>query len=278
MVRDFFRQFLLYSRPERRAVVTLLLLIVTVILVPKAFHYYTAIPKITLADSSLVREITLLNKADTIQEDEIDTSRSNLFQFDPNIIGVADWVKLGLSEKQAAVIEKYKSKGGRFRKPDDLRKIYVISDEMKDRLVPYVHIGRDESFYYIEINTADSAAFEELDGIGPTYASHIIKYRNALGGFYRVDQVGETHGISDSTFLLIKPHLTVNPALVTKMDINEADYETLRKHPYIHARIAHAIIGYRNMNGRYESLEELKKLKPITDELYNKIQHYLIVR
>lgn len=277
-MRDFLRQFLLYSRSERRAVVALAVLIIIVVLIPKAFHYYTAIPKVTLADSSLIGEITLLNKVDTIQEDEIDTSRSKLFQFDPNIIGVADWVKLGLTEKQAAVIEKYKSKGGRFRKPDDLRKIYVISDEMKDRLVPYIHIGRDESFYYIEINTADSAAFEELDGIGPTYASHIIKYRNALGGFCRVDQVGETHGISDSTYQHIKLHLTVNPALVTRIDINEADYETLRRHPYIHAKIAHAIIGYRNMNGKFESLEELKKVKAITNEIYIKIVPYLIAK
>jgi competence ComEA-like helix-hairpin-helix protein len=65
---------------------------------------------------------------------------------------------------------------------------------------------------------------------------------------------------------------------VTRIDINNADYETLRKHPYIHAKIAHAIIGYRSMNGKFESLEQLKTLKPVTEEVYNKIEPYLIVK
>jgi DNA uptake protein ComE-like DNA-binding protein len=283
-MREFLRQFLLYSRSERRAVVTLSVLIVAVIFIPKAYHFYSSKPVISFSDSSLVKDIAVLQEADTMPEMSGDLDSAKLFQFDPNVIGISDWVLLGLTEKQAAVIEKYKSKGGKFHKPDDLRRIYVLSDEMKDRLVPYVRIERgnskkdDKDFYTIEINTADSAAYEALEGIGPAYAAHIIKYRKVLGGFYRIEQVGEAYGISDSTFQLIRPHLKVNPSLVSKININETDYEALRKHPYIRAKIAHAIIGYRNMNGKYESLDELKKLKPVTDEIYKKIEPYLTVK
>lgn len=282
-MRDFLRQFLLYSRSERRAVVTLVVLVIAVLLIPKTYHFYTSAPKVSLSDSSLIRDVAGLKKTDTLMNQSADTSRSKLFYFDPNVIGMSDWMRLGLTEKQATVIEKYKSKGGKFYKPDDLRKIYVISDEMKDRLVPYVHIEQDNNkkgerdFYTIEINSADSAAFEALEGIGPSYASRIIKYRKVLGGFYRIEQVGETYGISDSTFQIIKSHLTVNPALISTIDINTTDYEILRKHSYIHAKMAHAIIGYRNMNGRYESLEELKKVKLMTEDIFIKIKPYLTV-
>jgi DNA uptake protein ComE-like DNA-binding protein len=32
------------------------------------------------------------------------------------------------------------------------------------------------------------------------------------------------------------------------------------------------------MNGKFESLEQLKTLKPVTEEVYNKIEPYLIVK
>ena len=296
-MRDFLRQYMLYSRSERRAVIALIFLIIIVILIPKGYHFYFVKASPVYIDTTLHRSLEVFQKNDLVNGDSMTTVSLNhtvdspainklsahLFFFDPNTISIADWELLGLSEKQAEVIEKYKSKGGRFRNPDDLRKIYVLSDEMKSVLVPYVHIAANneskskgiKGFYSIEINTADSAAYEALYGIGPAYASRIVKYRRILGGFYSVEQVRETYGISDSTFMLIKPHLTVNPALVNKIDINNADYEILRKHPYIHAKIAHAIIGYRTMNGKFESLDKLKELKLITEDVFNKIAPYL---
>ena len=288
IVRDFLRQFLLYSRAERRAVVTLVALTVLVILIPRVCHFYFVRPQISYQDTTLIREIRTAQTDRDVEliSGKIDSGsvHGSQFYFDPNTIGVDDWIRLGLSEKQALVIEKYKSKFGRFRIPDDLRKIYVLSDEEKDRLVPYVRISsisdhtdkkKADRNFTIEVNSADSSAFEQLYGIGPILSARIIKFRKILGGFYSIDQVGETYGIADTVLQSIKPHLRVNATLISKININEADYETLRKHPYIHARIAHAIIGYRDKNGRFDSLEELKKLKPVNEEVFKKISPYL---
>jgi competence ComEA-like helix-hairpin-helix protein len=147
-------------------------------------------------------------------------------------------------------------------------------------LIPYVRItgvpkAGSKGFYTVEINTADSAAFEALWGIGPVLSARIVKYRESLGGFTNVDQVGEVKGVRDSVFIEIKPHLTVNAALVHKLNINDADYETLQKHPYIHAKIAHAIIGYRDNQGKFERLDQLKQFKAVTDQVYGKLAPYL---
>jgi DNA uptake protein ComE-like DNA-binding protein len=300
-MRDFLRQFLLYSRSERRAVITLAVLIIIVVIAPKAYHFYASPTIATNTDTTFTREITQWQKdnespidttSDAHESEPVasnakaTTSAHTAFYFDPNTIGIPEWQRLGLSEKQAAVIEKYKSKGGKFRKADDLRRIYVLSDAEKDRLVPYVRIAGEEaasksksshagSFYTIEINTADSAAYEALWGIGPVLSARIVKYRGLLGGFHSVEQVGEVYGIRDSVFMDIRPHLTVNAALVHKLNINEADYETLKKHPYLHAKLAKAIVGYRANNGKFESLDQLKEFKAVTDEVYEKITPYL---
>ena len=276
---------MLYSRSERRAVIALVVLIMIVLVIPRVYRFYAAKPNTVFIDSTLTKAIAERtdNASDTNASHitDVNTKDKGLFYFDPNTIGIAEWVRLGLSEKQANSIEKYRTKGGKFKTPDDLRRMYVLSDAMKDLLVPYVRInGRDNKEsakgpYSIEINTADSAAYEALYGIGPVLSARIIKYRKSLGGFYRIEQVGEVRGVSDSTFRLIRPHLNVNPALVVRIDINTADYETLQKHPYIHAKIAHAIIGYRNVNGKFENLEQLKGLKPITDDIFEKLLPYL---
>ena len=300
-MRDFLRQFMLYSRSERRAVIALTVLIVLAVVAPRAYHFYSSRADIPIRDTTLQSEIAQWQKND--KDDTADTSAEitnttsapithssdkTLFYFDPNTIGIVEWQKLGLSEKQAAGIEKYKSKGGKFRGADDLRKMYTLSDADKDRLVPYVRISGSElssrtnsksngynPSYIIEVNTADSAAYEALWGIGPVLSARIVKYRGLLGGFVSVDQVGEVYGIRDSVFMSIRPHLTIKPALVHKLNINEADYETLRKHPYLHAKLAKAIVGYRENNGKFESMEQLKQFKAVTDEVYQKIIPYL---
>jgi competence protein ComEA len=294
-MRDFLRQFMLYSRAERRAVIALVVIIMIVIAIPRAYHFYALPAGFSYRDSTVIKQLAITAEdTNTLALDKNNSPlrTDSLFNFDPNTINISGWIKLGLSEKQAAVIEKYRSKGGRFRQPDDLRKIYVISEEMKDKLVPCVRIVAAENgikgihnsksntgkaFYSIEINTADSAAFEALYGIGPALSSRIIKYRRILGGFYKVEQIGETYGVSDSTFQLIKPHLTVDISRINKIDINTAEYETLRKHPYIHAKIAHAVIDYRNRNGKFENLEQLKILKPMTDDVFIRIQPYFTI-
>ena len=51
--------------------------------------------------------------------------------------------------------------------------------------------GGHKKIQAIDINTADSAAWVALNGIGPGFAKRIMTYREKLGGFYQVDQLKE---------------------------------------------------------------------------------------
>lgn len=225
-----------------------------------------------------------------------------LFDFDPNKIGVEEWMKLGLSEKQATVIENYKAKGGKFRKPEDIQKIFVLNDEMKTRLLPYVRIGESISsdgktpinyselaksifahkqsmqFDVVEINTADSAMFEHLRGIGPTLAKRIVVYRAALGGFVSVNQIREVWGLSDSTFQFIKPHLSIEKTEIRQINLNTASYEILKNHPYIKGWLAKWILSYKKNNTSFKNVEQLKMVSSMNDSIYNKLKDYVKVQ
>lgn len=281
-MREFLRQFLLFSRAERRAVLALVFLIAIVCIAPRIYRYYLSDEPVK-ALSSKEFDLEMEPFSHSLDSLEQDTGQA-IFFFDPNTLPYESWLKLGLSQKQAAVIGKYLARGGRFRKPEDLARIYVLSDAMKARLISYVRIdpalqkAAEKARHppkVVEINQADSAAFESLPGIGPSLAGRIIKFRKLLGGFYNTGQIRETYGLRDSTYKRIRPYLKVDPLSVYKLDINQADYESLRRHPYIHAKIAHAIVNQRNKKGFYSQLEELRQLRPVTDSIYRRIVPYL---
>ena len=71
------------------------------------------------------------------------------FRFDPNTVSVEDLQRLGFSPKQAASIDNYRSKGGRFRRKEDFAKSYVVADSVYRRLEAYIDIP------LLDINRAD---------------------------------------------------------------------------------------------------------------------------
>ncbi len=218
----------------------------------------------------------------------------SLFKFDPNTIDVDGWQKLGLSEKQATVIENYKAKGGKFRKPEDIRKIFVLSDEKKEELLPFVYIHEEfkggtyssnndnyekreysgKSNFKLDINKADSADFERLRGIGAKLSSRIVKYRGWLGGFYEVAQIKEVWGLPDSTFQKIKPQLYVSKPEVEKIAINTANYDDFRKHPYTRP-LAKQIVKYRENNNAFTTVNDFCRVPDMSDSICKKLLPYL---
>lgn len=105
------------------------------------------------------------------------------FPFDPNTVSQQDLQRLGFSEKQAASIVNYRAKGGRFHRPSDFAKSFVVADSVFKRLEPYISIPQ------IDINAADSAAFDNLPGIGPYYAAKMVEYRENIQGYTYPEQL-----------------------------------------------------------------------------------------
>lgn len=216
-----------------------------------------------------------------------------LFQFDPNTIKAADWQRLGLNEKTSKTIEKYVSKGGKFYKPEDLMKIWGMPEGFYERVKDYVMITSVTKNYaatnfenkpfvreerkvaVVNINDADTSSFIALPGIGSKLSARIISFRDKLGGFYSVDQIGETYGVPDSTFQKIKSHLQVDGGNVKKINVNTATKDELKVHPYIRWNLANAIVEYRNQHGAFKSLEELKNIVVVDEVTFAKIVHYL---
>ena len=174
--------------------------------------------------------------------------RSNLpykspqtFRFNPNTVSVEDLCKLGFSRKQAESIDAYRRKGGRFHRKSDFAKSYVVSDSVYRRLEKFIDIP------LLDLNEADSAALDNLPGIGGWYASKIIEYRTRLGGYSRKEQLLEIHRFDQQKYDALEDLVTIKEPYVYPLWNLPAD--SLSRHPYIgNHQIADAIVLFREYN------------------------------
>lgn len=162
------------------------------------------------------------------------------FRFDPNTVSVEDLCRLGFSPKQAQAIDNYRKKGGRFRRKGDFAKSYVVSDSVFRRLEPYIDIP------LVDLNLADSAAFDALPGIGGWFASKIIAHREALGGYSYKEQLMDISRFDREKYDALSDLVTVSPDHVRPYPLWSLPADSLRLHPYIgNYETARAIVLYR---------------------------------
>lgn len=215
------------------------------------------------------------------------------FDFDPNTLDSAGWVRLGFSPKQSASIVKYRFKGGTFRRPEDLMKLFMVDSLLYLELQPYVHImpsERNESIAsnafpkwseppsvpMVDINRADTLELENIRGIGPSFARRIHRYRERLGGFVAQEQLLEVFGMDTARFEGMLPQITIDTTVRIRININTADYKELIRHPYLDKNQVRTIIRYREQHGRYASVDDLLKIHLINDDDMKRLRPYLI--
>lgn len=306
--------YLDFTRKDRRGTIVLLFFILMLCIIP--FVYPVFFKTNTTApvdvDSSLIslksKQSEARNKKydaypgeehrpyDHPQATYTSKTKGELFYFDPNTISADGWKKLGLRDKTINTIINFRNKGGKFRQPADIKKIWGLFPDEAERLLPYINIAALEEtasqknysndlsspknyenkkkYTPVNINGSDTSEWIALPGIGSKLSQRIINFRDKLGGFYAVHQVGETFGLPDSVFQKIKPLLQISGE-VKKININTASLEELKTHPYIRYQLGNTIVQYRAQHGNFKTIADIRKIMIIDESIYNKLSPYL---
>ncbi len=165
------------------------------------------------------------------------------FRFNPNTVSQDDLERLGFSERQARSIVNYRLKGGKFRRKSDFARSYVVADSVYRRLEPYIDIP------LLDLNLADSAAFDALPGIGGYFASRMLEYRKKLGGYYSYkEQLMDIWKFDRQKFDALSDLVTVDSSSVRPYPLWTLPEDSLRNHPYIGPRAAHGVVVFRENN------------------------------
>ncbi len=185
-------------------------------------------------------------------------SKARCVAFDPNTVPGDTLLEWGWRPYVVRNMVNYRSSGGKFRKAKDVARIYGMDSSTYTRIVHCIVIEK-EIVRPVYVNTADTTQWMALPGIGRILSKRIIKFRDKLGGFYNVAQVGSTYGLSEETFRGIRPYLRMRSEPRT-IDLTTATEAQLAAHPYISEKQARVMINYFDQHGRPQSLDDLSNL------------------
>ena len=314
-----FKKDIKYSKKERAAIALLIVLLI-------AFYSYNLFiePRLITDSSTICLEDILTHRRDQ-EISDLKTKTTKLIKqrktrqkifyhpppkyesFDPNKIDSLKWIQFGVKPWTIATIIKYKSKGGKFYKCDDLSKVYNLPDSIFRKLLPFCSIQKErqkqtytkskktdyKSAYnsqrdstafikykpkpvtQVNLNSTDTAVLKKLYGVGPVLSSRIVKYSQALGGFHSLDQLTEVYGLEQEVIDNNESRLVLK-GTVKKFNLN-SEADSLVKHPYLNWPMSRIIVNYRKQHGDFKEIQELKNIIAIPDGLYNSLLPYLTV-
>jgi DNA uptake protein ComE-like DNA-binding protein len=73
----------------------------------------------------------------------------------------------------------------------------------------------------------------------------------------------------------IRENLLVDTNLIRKININQAEWADLVRHPYINSNLANSLVAIRKQHGPYQSIADIRRSHLVTEEIFQKVSPYL---
>ena len=299
MWKDFFY----FSKKERRGIVFLLGMIVTIIGIWLVSPYLIEeSDKDTNQESFEEMERFLAGikiieqqRNASFKKKEVVKRKLVLAPFQPNLADSIEFLQLGLPSFIAHNIIRYRQAGGKFATAEAFSRIYGITEEQFHTLEPYIYISesfqkkpdtlryakvekRDTLAFYkypegtlVDLNRADTTELKKIPGIGIGIARAIVAYRDRLGGFYDVAQLQELKWVTSD----IQRWFKVENCPIHRINANKASLDRLRAHPYINYYQARVIVEFRRKKDKLKSLSQLSLYEEFAEKDLERLSHYL---
>jgi competence ComEA-like helix-hairpin-helix protein len=266
-MKDLITNLLYFSFPEKKALVLFFTIVITIYGFNKGYNIM--IPPKTF-DMSLYEGLFLSENYQVQQDDD-------------NKIDDHDEFTRVVSTKTAEGKIGGKSSVSAIQMPENISPqkenqagIERVEKLPNKNLIPFkdsIIINKTKKSIQVEINTAEEYELQYVKGIGPSFASRIIKYRDLLGGFYKKEQLMEVYGLDQEMFGRIKDQIIVK-GKVKKLPIN-LDEPPFFNHPYLTYLQAKIIRAYIIQHGPIKDTQDLLKIKIMNQETLEKIRPYL---
>ena len=181
---------------------------------------------------------------------------TELFAFDPNTADSTALLRLGLRPWQVRNIYRYRAAGGYYRKPSDFARLYGLTAEQYERLLPYIKIApqrmaadvydKNENYNYNENGNKNRSVRSSSDA---------SLYKESKNSSLPTGDSGERGSLY--------PHKIKSGE---QININTADTTLLKRIPGIGSYFAMRIVKKRDQLGGFYSVNQLREIEnfPLT--------------
>ncbi len=238
------KDFLYYQKSEKLAVILLLLLIVCTLILNGVLSRRNNREIVLTQNDSLVQAFEKFQQSLRIKENEPFPERN--YDSQPN-------------------------------RNENSRPNYSQSSSPRSASGSYAPFPKAEKLTAGEtilLNSSDTTEWKKVPGIGSSFASRIVKYRNQLGGFISVEQLREVYGIDNEMYSRISPYIQADGNF-RKIQINKLEFKELLSHPYLNYKQVQAIMNLRKKKGNIVSVNEMAMLDEFTTEDLERLSNYL---
>ncbi|TSJ45646.1 helix-hairpin-helix domain-containing protein [Fluviicola chungangensis] len=281
-----------YSKSTKRGIFLFTGLLLVIFITPDLIQYFRPEPEIRIEqwsneEKQVTQKLNLESGFNYSKGRKKKHYSRPLSRFNPNDYTLEEWMSLGLSEKQSAIVLKFTSK--KIYSNEELKRIFVIPEELynliKDSTVypertknfdNRTEYKLEQKLVVVEINRASLDDLLQAQDISMFDAKQIIKTRDRFGGFYSMSQLSEVWQATPEKMAVWEKYLRIDPENIRKININTASTKELSFHPYISWNLANSLVKIRSQNGFYKEVREIKKSVLMTDELFEKLKHYLV--
>lgn len=235
-----------------------------------------------------------INDAKLVRDNEKQTMKS----FNPNFISDYKGYKLGLSVKEMDRLLEFRKENKFVNSAEEFQQVTKVSDSLLAAISPFFKfpdwIGNKSNYKYekkeyvhkvefkkevikvLDINQATPEDLIKIYGIGEALSARIIKQREVLGTFVSMEQMSEIWGLSPEVVAELNSHFKIIlPSDFKKIAINDASLKELSQFPYFKYALAKQIVTSRSMNGNFNNIEDLSKIKGFPVEKAKIISLYL---
>jgi DNA uptake protein ComE-like DNA-binding protein len=190
------------------------------------------------------------------------SARKDIPFFDPNTASREVLMQTGISPQAVNSVIAYREAGGVFRTSSDLKRMYGLTLDEYEGLLPKIRI--DSSFRLTrsdrageeiekleEIKNINLAEFRDIvgiEGVDGKLASRILKYRDLLGGFHSPDQLKEVYDLPDNLIGVMDSLFIYDTTDIRRISLSTAGYKEFLRHPYLGNEQVDAIMELRKFS------------------------------
>ncbi|GAB4279876.1 MAG: helix-hairpin-helix domain-containing protein [Candidatus Rifleibacteriota bacterium] len=165
----------------------------------------------------------------------------------------------------------------------EIAKIGALTDQtvlVKDEKA----FGTDENKRKLNLNRADELSISALPGMNGPLAKRIVEFIKKRGEIKSLSELLEVKGMSKKKLKNLEMYATTwgghagQAAWGDKLNLNFASVEEIESLPGIGKKTAKDIVDFRNRNGGFFSLEDLKEIPGLTPQKIEKFIDRVEVR
>ncbi|MEM9078028.1 MAG: helix-hairpin-helix domain-containing protein [Bacteroidota bacterium] len=286
-----FKSHFRFDKQERNGIFFLLLTIVLLQTV-----YFLVKYQNSNTDSALRWDSDFQKGIDSLKQIALVTKTPKIYPFNPNYITDFKGYTLGMSTEEIDRLIAFRKTGKFVNSNLEFQVVTQVSDSLLSVISPFFKFpewtqkrnktqisattqNKTQSVpinKVKDINKASAEQLMEIYGVGEKLSARIIKFRDRLGGFLVNDQLYDVYGLDTETVeRALQRFQVVNPPKIKKIKINSASSSEIAGLIYINRSQAEKIVRYREVNGPFNSLNDVAPMFNDSKEKIDRIGLYL---